>query len=96
MPFVVIPSAISGAVFVLPYCFGVSLPFGTSIYHQTTMVTKSGSPSPIRGEKPSWEFKPLTISLNVHGCSSNFEVIILAQVESMLQIMNFTKLPRYW
>ena len=33
------------------------------------------------GEKPSWEFKLLTISLFVHGFLPNLEVFILVQVE---------------
>ena len=33
------------------------------------------------GEKPSWEFKLLTISLFVHGFSPNLEVFILVWVE---------------
>ena len=71
MPFAVILSAISGAfcVFTLLFrCLGA-----ISVLRVVARVRF--------GEKPSWEFKSLTISLIVHGFLSNFEVFILVRVE---------------
>ena len=46
------------------------------------------------GEKPSWEFKLLIISLFVHGYLPNLEVFILVRVK-YATILNFIKLSRY-